>query len=105
MATLNNDQLATDTSHLNNDEKFGSKNEILHLEDTPHDADWNAIRNDAIIAEGIEHSMSIPQALIVYRSAILWSAAISLVIVMDGYDTGRKYLRGKLQKTLTWITI
>ncbi|WVQ89303.1 hypothetical protein IAS59_003059 [Cryptococcus gattii] len=88
MAMLNNNQLATDIAHLDNDEKFDSKDETLHLEDIPHDADWNAIRNDAIIAEGIEHSMSVPQALIVYRSAILWSAAVSLVIVMDGYDTG-----------------
>lgn len=55
-------------------------------------ADKRDDRADAIQAEQSEHNLTLKQSLRTYRRAILWSMAISLVIVMDGYDTGRAYL-------------
>ncbi|OCF30890.1 MFS transporter, SP family, general alpha glucoside:H+ symporter [Kwoniella heveanensis CBS 569] len=81
-----------DAHPFEHDENIDSKEDHQHLEDgsnnAPVGADWNEVRNDAIKAEEVEHAMSVRKALSVYRSAVLWSAAISLVIVMDGYDTG-----------------
>jgi hypothetical protein len=48
------------------------------------------VREDAIQAENVELALTLHESLSIYRSAILWSAAISLVIIMDGYDTGRE---------------
>lgn len=47
-------------------------------------------RDDAIQGEQAEQSMTLKESLRTYKRAILWSMAISLVIVMDGYDTGRE---------------
>ena len=55
-------------------------------------ADKRDDRADAIQVEQSEHNLTLKQSLRTYRRAILWSMAISLVIVMDGYDTGRAYL-------------
>lgn len=50
--------------------------------------DRNLMIDNAIQAEQAEQSMSLWESLKTYKRAILWSMAISLVIVMDGYDTG-----------------
>jgi len=63
------------------------KSAETHIEDGAHPSGSDA---DAILAERAEHDMSLGQSLVTHRKAILWSMAISLVIVMDGYDTGRK---------------
>lgn len=63
------------------------KSAEAHIEDGAHPTVNNA---DAILAERAEHDMTLRQSLVTHRKAILWSMAISLVIIMDGYDTGRK---------------
>lgn len=65
----------------------------LHLEGGAHgnNMDDETARQDAMTAEQAEHAIPLREALVVYRSAILWSMALSLVIIMDGYDTGCKY--------------
>ena len=70
------------------DEKIDSS----HLEQAEGDKHEDKTSSDAMMAEEAEHKMPLFQALKVYKSAILWSMAISLVIVMDGYDTGRKWI-------------
>jgi hypothetical protein len=71
------------------------KIELAHDERTgaATDAETKETTTDAMLAEHAEQSMTLFESLKVYRSAILWSMAISLVIVMDGYDTGREYTR------------
>lgn len=34
-----------------------------------------------------EKGMTIPQAIRIYKKALLWSLAISCVVIMEGYDT------------------
>ncbi|OCF32268.1 MFS transporter, SP family, general alpha glucoside:H+ symporter, partial [Kwoniella heveanensis BCC8398] len=63
---------------------------VVHLE---HAGDatgkqWDQLRQDAIAAEELEQSMNLREALRVYPQAAFWSFAISLCIVMEGYDIG-----------------
>lgn len=46
---------------------------------------------DAKLASDIEHETTLWQALKTNRKAALWSAAISLTIIMEGYDIGLIY--------------
>lgn len=48
---------------------------------------WDQLRADAITAEEAEHSIGLWKAFSVYRTAIFWSFSMSLVIIMEGYDT------------------
>lgn len=73
-------------------EAVDDKIDHAHLEQGEAESDAKRTTTDAITAEEAEHTMPLLQALKVYKSAILWSMAISLVIVMDGYDTGRESL-------------
>jgi len=84
-----------DISAIEGEEKIDPS----HLEQADADKGPIGAQADAIRAEQNEHDIPLLQALKVYKSAILWSMAISLVIVMDGYDTGCKYttLSGGLQ--------
>lgn len=68
------------------DDKLDSK----HMEEAAGDVDNKTYSSVAMAAEEAERLIPLFAALKVYRSAILWSMAISLVIVMDGYDTGRE---------------
>jgi hypothetical protein len=43
--------------------------------------------NEANLASQKEHRMTLLQALHLYPKAIIWSALLSLAIVMEGYDT------------------
>lgn len=45
------------------------------------------LSSEAAAATQDEHRMTIPSALRLYPKAIGWSAAISLAIIMEGYDT------------------
>lgn len=46
---------------------------------------------DAKIASEQEHTTTLWQALKTNRKSALWSAAISLTIIMEGYDVGLIY--------------
>lgn len=62
------------------------KNHVAHFEnqgDTQHDA-WK----DARKAAQAEKDMTLWQALQGSWKAALWSAVISLTIIMEGYDVG-----------------
>lgn len=48
---------------------------------------WDQLRADAIAAEEAEHALSLRESFRLYPTAIFWSFAISLVIIMEGYDT------------------
>ncbi|KAL5042400.1 hypothetical protein BDW71DRAFT_216998 [Aspergillus fruticulosus] len=48
---------------------------------------WNASTKEAQAANAAEHSMTVRQALRVYPWAVIWSLAISMSIIMEGYDT------------------
>ncbi|CAK7213505.1 hypothetical protein SCUCBS95973_001816 [Sporothrix curviconia] len=48
---------------------------------------WSGRSAEASHAATVERSMSIREALRLYPKAIFWSCAITLVIIMDGYDT------------------
>lgn len=72
-------------------EHVDDKLDDTHLEQRGEADTQRQTTYDAIIAEEAEHAMPVLLALKTYRSATLWSMAISLVIVMDGYDTGREW--------------
>ncbi|CAK7206760.1 hypothetical protein SEUCBS139899_009566 [Sporothrix eucalyptigena] len=48
---------------------------------------WTGLGAEASHAASVEKAMSLRQALGAYPKAVFWSCAISLVIIMDGYDT------------------
>lgn len=48
---------------------------------------WDQLRADAIAAEEAEHAISLRESFKLYPTAIFWSFAMSLVIIMEGYDT------------------
>ncbi|WVQ69635.1 uncharacterized protein L199_007855 [Kwoniella botswanensis] len=82
---------ATD-GKVDNDDK-GMREQAIHLE---HAGDatfeqWDQLRQDAMAAEELEQSMGIKEALRVYPQAAFWSFAISLCIIMEGYDIGCKF--------------
>lgn len=48
---------------------------------------WEATPEEAQAANIHEHSLTVRQALRAYPYAVLWSLAISMSIIMEGYDT------------------
>ncbi|KAL1408644.1 hypothetical protein Q8F55_005457 [Vanrija albida] len=68
------------------DEKYAEKGDVMHL-DQPTSAEATQIRNDAMEAEEAELKMGLVEGLKTYPTAVFWSFAISLLIVMEGYDT------------------
>lgn len=48
--------------------------------------DYNAFKEDAMRAEEEEKSMTLWQNLKTYKKAVFWSFAISLNIIMEGFD-------------------
>ena len=65
------------------------KGDTAHVEN-PEYKKTDAFREEAILAENIQRDLPLWEALKTYRAATLWSAALSLCIIMDGYDTGRE---------------
>ena len=59
------------------------KEQSAHLEHS------GLVKNGAQQASEAEHQASFWEALKTNRKAVLWSAAISLTIIMEGYDVGR----------------
>jgi hypothetical protein len=59
------------------------------LEDVEANEDLYTLidRNGAIRAEAKEHGMTFTEGVRLYPRAIFWSFAISLCIIMEGYDT------------------
>jgi SP family general alpha glucoside:H+ symporter-like MFS transporter len=49
--------------------------------------EWAALADDAYKASAEEHSMGFFTAVKRYPKACIWSMAVSLIIIMDGYDT------------------
>ena len=73
-------------------------NDIMHVEggiatEDVADAKRDIIRSDAIRAEEAERKLSLRESLRLYPKALGWSLAISLVIVMEGYDLACAYER------------
>lgn len=75
------------TPTLDHHPKLGDneKGDVQHIE---QEKVQQTILQDAIAAEEAEAAMGLRESLSTYRWAVIWSIAISLVIVMDGYDTG-----------------
>ncbi|RSH76957.1 uncharacterized protein EHS24_003895 [Apiotrichum porosum] len=75
------------TPTLDHHPKLGDneKGDVQHIE---QEKVQQTILQDAIAAEEAEAAMGLRESLRTYRWAVIWSIAISLVIVMDGYDTG-----------------
>lgn len=48
---------------------------------------WVGVQENARIATDEEHRLTLRQAIKMYPKACLWSMAISITIIMDGYDT------------------
>jgi len=80
-----------------------TKPNASHNEDAVQTATtgWAADLDDARNASNAEHTISLKEAFRTYPKAILWSVAISLGIVMEGYDTslvGSLYAQPAFQK-------
>lgn len=48
---------------------------------------WESITDDAKLATGAEHNLSLFQALKTHRKAVGWSVLVSMTLIMEGYDT------------------
>lgn len=76
------------------DEKGEDPIQLEEIEKGGQEVDYHD-RQAAMNAEVAEQSMTIREALRDYKSAVFWSWAISLCIIMEGYDTalpvGRHY--------------
>ncbi|CAK9783938.1 unnamed protein product [Cutaneotrichosporon oleaginosum] len=74
--------------HTSNFDRRPSKMDFNHLEKVPTNTpEWNDLRDDAMRAEENEKSMGLVEGLRNYPNAVFWSFAISLCIIMEGYDT------------------
>lgn len=72
-------------SHVENqlEEQLGSTGESALGEK----GGWHASVADAHLANIDEHNSTVRKALRAYPYAVLWSAAVSMSIIMEGYDT------------------
>jgi SP family general alpha glucoside:H+ symporter-like MFS transporter len=68
------------------DEKIDHPVQIDKLEKGDQNVDYHD-RQAAMNAEMAEQSMTFKEAIRDYKSAVFWSWAISLCIIMEGYDT------------------
>lgn len=60
---------------------------VEHMDNLKAADGWDQLRADAIAAEEAEHSLTLGESFRLYPTAIFWSFAMSLVIIMEGYDT------------------
>ena len=61
-----------------------------NMDNTWRDEKWGPDRRLSAMAQDVatdEKDMTIMQSLKIYRKAVLWSLAISGVVIMEGYDT------------------
>jgi hypothetical protein len=68
------------------DEKFDNPSQLEHGYDGSADKHLTD-REGAIAAESAEQQMTFKEAIRDYPAAVFWSFAISLCIIMEGYDT------------------
>lgn len=68
------------------DEKFNSPSQLEHGYDD-NATKYLTDREGAIAAESAEQQMTFKEAIRDYPAAVFWSFAISLCIIMEGYDT------------------
>ena len=70
--------------------------DVHHMEDAQANAGttadlelqgWVGLAQDARDATDAEHNLTVWKAVKLYPKACLWSMVVSLVIIMDGYDT------------------
>lgn len=69
------------------DDKKFDPGETIHLDRLESGAIKYDDKQGAINAELAEQSMTFKQAIREYPAAVFWSWAISLTIIMEGYDT------------------
>lgn len=62
---------------------FAHDVQLEHMDDLKVAEGWNQVREDAIAAEEAEHQISLREAFRLYPTAIFWSFAMSLVIIME----------------------
>jgi hypothetical protein len=79
-------QAPIDASKHDLDEKIEGPTQLEAIEKGAQEVDYHD-RQAAMNAEVAEQSMTIREALRDYKSAVFWSWAISLCIIMEGYDT------------------
>jgi len=60
---------------------------LENVEGTTNGDEWKQLLEDAIQAEASERTLGIKAAFRKYPQSVFWSFAISLCIVMEGYDT------------------
>jgi SP family general alpha glucoside:H+ symporter-like MFS transporter len=79
----------TTISMIGNDEKDAIEPNDQHLENVEaNEKNFDLVdRDGAIRAELQEHGMTFKEGVRLYPRAIFWSFAISLCIIMEGYDT------------------
>lgn len=75
------------------DEYTNEKSEAKHLDRVETDLtsaendNWLRVTDDARQATAAEHSLTFLQAIKGYYKAVGWSIAVSMALVMEGYDT------------------
>ena len=73
---------------IESEKKVDLANIEHHEEELGYDKSADALTRDgAIAAETAEAAMTFTEAFRDYKAAVLWSLAISLCIIMEGYDT------------------
>ena len=55
---------------------------LEHVQGLTSVKEWDQLRQDAIMAESLERQITLRQAFKTYPTAIFWSFAISLCIIM-----------------------
>lgn len=53
--------------------------------------DYDGFKEDAMRAEEEEKNMTLWENLVTYKKAVFWSFAISLCIIMEGFDLNSMY--------------
>jgi hypothetical protein len=109
LSTLNHEKISITMAET---EKRALPDDGTAQHDAEHDAPsavdrqlsgWVGLTVEARAATEHEHQMSLWEALKLYPRACWWSFVVSLVVIMDGYDTaliGTQHLES-LQGTMT----
>ena len=85
------DQYGIDIVHNEKSvESPGAGHHLENVDGATSGMEWKNIIQDAIESESAERELNWRQAIKMYPKAIFWSIAISLCIVMEGYDTARE---------------
>ncbi|BEI85680.1 hypothetical protein CcaverHIS002_0510810 [Cutaneotrichosporon cavernicola] len=66
---------------------FAHNVHLEHMDNLKKTDGWDQLRADAIEGEEAEQALTLRESFKLYPTAIFWSFAMSLVIIMEGYDT------------------